>query len=327
MRNGYLLNRGIFKQAAKQLFNFEVHQLKQKSSDVEVHLNPRQIKQLAAKIRLLPEDWQNALLLCYGFGFDTELSSDVLNDSDVSDNILYVKDTLAFRMKVPDISRESLAESCCIVLQSLHKQVKLEQQDNPISTSRKLDKKIQQLARKQSKVKHLSFYIVAKRAAMIFLAILIASIVTVMSVEAFRNKFFDWLFSIFPTHTRVEFSDVSFPSDLHLGDRLNQYAPTYLPEGFVLVDTVETDTRYKLYYANPDNQYIIFEVGLIIDQRHTNANTENNAFEEILINSHAGFYSYDGSSHLLIWSDEQYLLRILCDTTKQDTIKIAESTK
>lgn len=327
MKGEYPKERDIFEQAAKQLFHSEVQRLKQKNADDEVSLNARQIKQLTAKIRILPEDWQNALLLCYGCGFDAKLTGDLLDNPDVSDEILYAKDTLALAMKVPGIARESLAKSCRIVLQNFHKQVKLEQQDNPISTRKKLNKKIQRMIREQSKVKHISFYVVVKRAAVLFLALLVASTITVLSVEAFRNKFFDWLFSFFPTHTRVEFVDVIPSSDMDDTSQLNQYAPTYIPEGFTLVDIYESDQRYKLFYEKDTGERIIFEVRTVKDQNHTNVNTENNEMEEIIVNGETGYYINCEPGHIIFWSDELYFFNIICETSKNDAIKIAESTK
>lgn len=167
----------------------------------------------------------------------------------------------------------------------------------------------------------------AKRVAIIVLAVLITSATLVMSVEALREKFFNWLFSVFPTHTRVEFSDVALPSGVDYADQLNQYAPTYIPEGFSLVNTVETDINYKLYYANPDEKYIVFEVNLVRDQDHTNVNTEDFELQEVSIDGNVGYYVYDGSSHLVFWSNDLYFFNILCDTTKDDSLIIAESTR
>lgn len=167
----------------------------------------------------------------------------------------------------------------------------------------------------------------AKRVAIIILAILVTSTTLVMSVEALREKFFDWLFSVFPTHTRIEFNNVIQPSGVEDIGQLNQYAPTYMPEGFILVDTYESDQNYKCYYANSDEEYIVFEVSVIKNQNHINVNTENFKLTEIFINNCTGYYVDKGSGHLLLWSNDLYFFNIICDTTKDDAIKIAESTR
>jgi hypothetical protein len=326
MKSDFTAEQYILRQASKQLFCSDIQRLKQKYSTDEVFLSPEQIKLLAEKIRLLPEDWQEALLLCYGCGFDTELSGELLHNPEVSDHVLYAKDVLAFGMNVPGISRESLAESCSIILNDWHKQVKSNQQDTPLSTSKELDKKIERMIRERGKARHLLFSFYAKRVAMIFLALLIASTVTVLSVEALRNKFFDWLFTVFPTHTRVEMIDVVSYPDIDSALQLNQYAPTYLPEGFALVDTLETDTRYKVFYANGDKKYIIFEARLISDQDHINVNTEDSDMEEIVINGRIGYYAYDDPGHMIFWSDNLYIFSVICETSKIDAINIAKST-
>ncbi|MDR0948005.1 MAG: DUF4367 domain-containing protein [Lachnospiraceae bacterium] len=327
MKSDFTAEQYILRQASKQLFCSDIQRLKQRNSTDEVFLNPEQIKLLAEKIRLLPEDWQEALLLCYGCGFDADLSGKFLHNPEVSDNVLYAKDVLAYGMNLPSISRESLAESCSIILDDWHKQVKSDQQDTPLSTSRELDKKIRRMIRERGKAGRLLFSFYAKRVAMIFLALLIASTVTVLSVEALRNKFFDWLFTILPTHTRVEMIDVVSYSDTDNAFQPNQYAPMYLPEGFVLVDTLETDTRYKVFYANADKKYIIFEVRLINDQDHINVNTENNDMEELNINGRTGYYVDDDLGHMILWSDDLYVFSVICETSKNDAIKVAESTK
>ena len=318
--------RDILKQAAKQLFSYNVQQLSESNPVEEIYLDENQIMILSEKIQLLPENWQSILLLHFCYGFDMNLCESLLGIEDAIGQLLYAKDILASSMNATSIAEASLKSACGIVMQDLLIEIESNQKESPIATDKRFDKKIKKLTKKNYNPVVLNFTTVAKRVAMILLAMLIASSVTVLSVEALRTRFFNWLFSVFPTHTRVEFTDVSDFLEIYGLETMQSYTPAYIPDGFELVDTIETNSRYKLYYENDWEQCIVFEVALVAEQEHLNINTENFELIEISINGIPGYYAYDGSSHLLFWSNDYHFFKLLCDTTKSDVVEIANST-
>ena len=316
----------ILKQAAKQLFSYNVQQLSERNPVEEIYFDEKQIIILSEKIQLLPENWQSILLLHFCYDFDMKLCESLLGIEDAIGQLLYAKDILASSMNATSIAEASLKSACGIVMQNLLTVVENDQKEFPIETSKRFDKKIKKLTKKNNNLVGLNFSTVAKRVAMILLAMLIASSVTVLSVEALRTRFFNWLFSVFPTHTRVEFTEVSDSLEIYGLETMQSYTPAYIPHGFELVDIVETNNRYKLYYESQDGKLIVFEAVSVAEQEHLNINTENFELIEILIKGLPGYYAYDGSSHLLFWSNDYYFFKLLCDTTKEDALKMAEST-
>lgn len=325
MMNDNTINPSILNLAAQKLFNNAVQKLEQDKSSDSYHLSEEQLERLVSKILLLPDDWQEALLLHYGCDVDSELTGDILEMDNSKGNILYAKDTLAYSIGVKDIADESITVACHSALKQLRTQIKKSQlAEQHISTSKNFDKKMRRLFRRQSNAVYVDFRNIAKQVAIILLAILITSTITVFSVEALRNIFFDWWFSVFPTHTRVEFSNVEQIYLIDNYEALKQYAPKYVPEGFVLTETVEMDNYYKLVFQDTSDGLIIFNGQIVQEGARMRLNTEG---AEVEINENDGFYIYNDGIHTITWSDSNCYFRLSCNISKDETIKIANSAK
>ena len=73
----------------------------------------------------------------------------------------------------------------------------------------------------------------AKRAAVFFLALLIAAGTTIMTVSAAREWFFKVISQMFPTHTELQYGPTEESQE---DEPFVAYAPSYIPEGYELKD-------------------------------------------------------------------------------------------
>lgn len=327
--NDNTINPSILNLAAQKLFYDAAQKLEQSKSSESYPLSEEQLECLASKILLLPDDWQEALLLHYGCGFDSELVSDILEMDNAKGNILYAKDTLACSIGVADMADKSITAACHIALKQLRTQIKEPQlAEQHISISKNFDKKMRRLFCRQVNAVYMDFLTIAKRVAIILLAILITSTITVFSVEALRNRFFDWWFSVFPTHTRVEFYNVEQIYGKDNYEALKQYnLPAYIPESFTLTETVEAGNYYKLIFQDDSDGWIIFDIQIVHEGANVNLNTENAEMESIRINGSEGFYIYNDGVHTITWSNANAYFRLSCNLSKSEALEIANSTK
>ncbi|HCC35422.1 MAG TPA: hypothetical protein DEQ02_07235 [Ruminococcaceae bacterium] len=319
----------ILNLVAKKLFESKVRSLAQGKSSEPLHLDDEELERLAAKILLLPDDWQEALLLRYGCGFDSALIDDMLETENSAGDIIYAKDMLEDVVEIENISDESMEAACRIALRKWRGQIKeVLQSECPISESKDFDKKMRRLLRKETNVLYVKFGRYAKRAAIVLLAGLITATITVFSVEALRDKFFDWWFSVFPSHTRVEFTNVEQIYGADTYDKLKQYnLPTYIPQGFILIKTVEAKNNHRLVFQNEFDGWIILDIQILHEGSHVNLNTENAESELISINGSEGLYTYKDGDSITAWSNANAFFMLSCNLTKDEVLKIANSTK
>lgn len=103
------------------------------------------------------------------------------------------------------------------------------------------------------------------------------------------------------------------------------YVPTYLPEGFKLVDSEETLIRYLLRYENDLGQYIdilqygpnnTIDIYTETDQKIDSVILDNNCVAMV--------YEQNGSFNV-VWRPDYGVIKIISDSLLDDIVKIANS--
>lgn len=165
----------------------------------------------------------------------------------------------------------------------------------------------------------------ARRAAVFFLALLIAAGTTIMTVSATREWFFKVISEIFPTHTQIDYEPAN-SEQMELV--FVPYAPTFLPDGYTVFDgpKIFSDTRrVTVRYENGNGGYISFSQtfsgGLNID-------TEDAETELLQVSGYDAFYIRKGDWKSLNWDagNARFLLSVDDSSLdKDDIVAIAES--
>jgi len=104
-----------------------------------------------------------------------------------------------------------------------------------------------------------------------------------------------------------------------------------VPDGFEVVETSSSPMiEHTVYYNSLTNQSIDI-MQWVKTSYHQNYNTEQNYIEEIEINGHIGlcidFSDSEHYSSLITWDNDDYIIEIGGDFTKDDLVNLAKSVK
>lgn len=108
---------------------------------------------------------------------------------------------------------------------------------------------------------------------------------------------------------------------------LGDYTITYIPEGYTLTDSKDTQISNLRTFSKGDNVFSIYYYSHSIEK--TSINILSNSYYEITINGMKGYYiEYkDPDMNNLIWGDDTYSFSIRGTLPKKELIKIAENIK
>lgn len=110
-----------------------------------------------------------------------------------------------------------------------------------------------------------------------------------------------------------------------------KYALASIPDGFEMIDTNLSPNNAYTRYKNKQTGQGITIRQWVKEKFEPHYNTENHHFEEVTVNGKAGLYidfsegTY--SRTLLVWDNEDYILEIVADLTKTETVDLAKFNK
>jgi hypothetical protein len=181
---------------------------------------------------------------------------------------------------------------------------------------RKMQKLIRQ-SKKRSPVGGLAFL---RRRVVVLAAAIIILFASAMSVSAVRAAVFEFITEVYEKFTHIFFEESRSPQDA--ADEFTIYEPTYIPEGFELVNK-NIDGLVLLEYEK-GNDFISYS-----QQRLENVsmyiNTEGVELEELEFKGlPAKYYSNQGVQNL-IWCDDAYMYMVSSTLDRDTVFRIAES--
>lgn len=150
-----------------------------------------------------------------------------------------------------------------------------------------------------------------------------------LSVKAIRTQLLNLLINIEKEYTTIQLGElveeekvICIYDDWH-----NAYAPTYIPEGYVVSRMEQGRTVVRVEFKDKDNNTIIFQQ---LNKRFSqNIDTENSdEIDEINFNGHDALLTSKSGYKKLVWKDAEYIFILeLANISDEDVIKIAESVK
>lgn len=162
-----------------------------------------------------------------------------------------------------------------------------------------------------------------RRYAVVLVAALLAAFGAVMSVEAWRQAFFSFFQKKYPTYSDVSYEQIK---DISLPETLIKYAPTYIPEGYVLTESDTSPASNYLYYENDQDESIFF-LQMRLDTATFAIDTEREDFVEIDLGGQTARFLPNEGEYALLWENSYYAFILTVNTDKDELIKIAKSTK
>lgn len=189
--------------------------------------------------------------------------------------------------------------------------------------SDKFERRMQKLIRRRRKPYYVLISTGLRRAACIVIMFLVVSFTTVMSVEALRKPFLDFLSSIFSDHTTIESVldlDGDYPETIE-----ERYEITEGLEGFILENTTISSKSVLYYYRNPkDNTYLSFSQRTISNYM-VDINTENSTFTIVSIGDISAIYYIDNFGYNnLIWNNGEYIIELHSSLKQNALIEFAK---
>ena len=159
-----------------------------------------------------------------------------------------------------------------------------------------------------------------RRHMVAFVAAIIILFASTMSVSAVRAAVFEFITEVYEKFTHIFFNES--PPSQESADELSIRRPSFIPEGFELVNEKTTGPVLLVYEKGSD--YISYS-----QQRLENVslqvNTEGAELEELKFNGHpAKYYSNRGVQNLL-WYDDEYLYMVSSTLDRDTVFRIAGS--
>lgn len=214
----------------------------------------------------------------------------------------------------------------------------VEKFNNPKSTDVTFSKRFYARKRKilrsyKSKTVARVFKKVARSAAIALLIILSMAFITVMSVSALRTAVLDAVVDFFDDYVKVGFGDSgatpvptdevpSRPTSIEEVKRI-----TDLPDGVVEEVALKLKNVYKTKYSK--DGVVLFT--LVQETYKENEvlfdNVDVNAQVVYVNNVEARMFCTQEGKQFICWTDNKYILTIICEIEEFDIIKLAESVR
>lgn len=189
-----------------------------------------------------------------------------------------------------------------------------------VTFSEEFEQKMQKLINKEKKPYYYLINTVGKRVACVIIAVLLALTSVTFGVKAIREAVIDFFVETFEKFSIVGFKDEDISCTL---DHIETYyAPTYIPEGYVLKTDEKFKTYRKIEYISAENDYIYFKQR-IIDNSDTYVDTEDANFEIVCSNDIEFFYTSKDRMQMVYWNDSEYHYLI----TSENNLSIEELNK
>ena len=163
--------------------------------------------------------------------------------------------------------------------------------------------------------------IFTKVAVFLFITILGMSILAV-SVEAFRMKIFNYVVEVQDKFTSVGLEENDEVTD----DSSHIYMPSYIPEGYKIMDVQSFKYITAIQYVNDTGDTIFFEQ-CKEGQSILRIDTENAESNRVIINGIEAFIINKNQMTGLVWHESEMTFTLMGTLNENELIKMAESIK
>ncbi len=157
-----------------------------------------------------------------------------------------------------------------------------------------------------------------KYAVTVCAAFIVVFAVSVVSVDAFRLRFLEWLTNIHESHSslKINTSSSTYYDMIHAD---------YMAEGYKLTNYNNYGDLIEIYYSNNINNVKIY---VYLDYFTFNTDSENTLSEDVYINGDKGLYQKKELTSTIFWynGEKSYCISTNdIQITKDELVKIAQS--
>lgn len=159
-----------------------------------------------------------------------------------------------------------------------------------------------------------------KTVAAVFIIILSIALGTVMSVEAYRIRFFEFITTVWEELTSIVISSEENADH----DTLIPIEPTYIPNGYTVIEQENTVYQSTIIYADIDGSEIYYAQKLATQSEFI-FDTENVEPNEFLIDTQIVHVISNKGINQLYWIDNFYVYSFISRIDDSELLKMAES--
>ena len=204
-----------------------------------------------------------------------------------------------------------------------------EQADDEHDFSKGFEKKMDKLISRRKKPYYIMINTAFKRVAVIIIAFISISAVTILSVDALRDFFKDLFVNIFSDHSHVVANTepevgessltITYPEKIE-----SKYEIAYDLSGYEKTVYSDDEMSVEIGYVNGEksidySQYPVSHYDVFL-------NTEDAEIEHIDINGHDAMFFMDNNGYYSItWNNGEYIIQISANLNKDEFIDIAKS--
>lgn len=175
------------------------------------------------------------------------------------------------------------------------------------------------------------------KVAIVFLIAIILLATSVLTVEAVRVKVLNFFVNVQEEYTEIRLKEKSgepsFGEEDIMGGKnvpsnwKNAYAPSAIPAGYSINNSVNDGNFKTIEYANDRNEMIIYQQ--FDEEIVSNIDTEKaDSIEQITVQGHKGLLVNKGGKRTITWSNDAKVFLIITKASnlqEEDIIKMAES--
>lgn len=187
------------------------------------------------------------------------------------------------------------------------------EQEKEHQFSRKFERKMSSLIRRQKKPYYFAISTPRRRVAVVA-ALIAILMLTACSIPPVRD---------FVVKVYKEFSTIIFNTDADNTDDVFEKVNISIPEGYAVEEL--SSFPYFIEMKNGINT-ISFEQSPLLNGQ-INVDTENTTYENVVINGQNGIYYENKGYNTFVWSDKHYCFVLSGDIGKEELLKIAETVK
>ena len=154
-----------------------------------------------------------------------------------------------------------------------------------------------------------------KMVASFLILFVVATGITIFSVDAWREKVIQFFVDLGAKNTEFTFDDTNKYAD-------DDICLDYLPEGFELSEKKKIDNNVKWIFVNKNDE---IQINIYYESVKIRIDTEEGYGEKIEINGYNGCFTTNKNVNSILWKDNKKTYSLAGKIEKEELIKIGEN--
>lgn len=160
----------------------------------------------------------------------------------------------------------------------------------------------------------------SKYAAIILIIFILSNGLLVVTVQAYREKVFEIITNVYKEFTSIITKTEEVPEPLT--EKPDFTEPLYIPEGFEVINDIQTDITRKIDYENGD-RILVYKQNIITNSE-LRIDTEGTEIKNIKINGTSINYVFNKGMYNAYWNDNEYFYLITGEISFEELLKVIE---